>query len=40
MKVSAKKIDIQLEIDEKYVDKFINSINELSSGSAQIIMDE
>jgi uncharacterized YigZ family protein len=36
----SEKIDIQLEIDEKSADEFINSIKEFSAGSAQIIMDE
>ena len=36
----SEKIDIQLEIDVEMADNFIDTINELSAGSAHIIMEE
>ena len=35
-----EKIDIQLKIDVDFFDQFIDSINELSSGSVQVIVKE
>ena len=35
-----EKIDIQLIIDVKSTDKLLNSIKEISAGSAQIIMED
>ena len=35
-----EKIDIQLDIDVELVDEFINSIKELTSGSAEIYIDK
>ena len=39
-KAFGEKINIQLDIDIKLANEFINSVNELSFGSAQIIMED
>ena len=36
----SKKIDIQLEIDVESADGFIESVKDLSAGSAQIIIED